>query len=210
MQAVLWDFDGVILDSMKVRDEGFQEIFCKYEDGDVKKLIQYHRLNGGLSRYVKIRFFYEKVLEREISEEKVLKYAEEFSSIMRVKLIDPENLIKDSVDFIKANYRKIPFHIVSGSDQAELRFICKELGISNYFKSIHGSPTAKKTLVKNVILKFGYNASELCLIGDSINDFEAANVNGIKFYGYNNEELSKTGISMNYLKSLKNLDDACI
>ena len=26
-KTVLWDFDGVILDSMKVRDWGFEEIF---------------------------------------------------------------------------------------------------------------------------------------------------------------------------------------
>ena len=27
MKTVFWDFDGVILDSMKVRDWGFEEIF---------------------------------------------------------------------------------------------------------------------------------------------------------------------------------------
>jgi len=41
-------------------------------------------------------------------------------------------------------------------------------------------------LVLNAINKFNYNKKNICLIGDSINDFEAADKNNIKFYGYNN------------------------
>ena len=72
---------------------------------------------------------------------------------------------------------------------SELIQICKELEISKYFKTIEGSPTPKNDLVKNILQKYSYNPKECILIGDSINDYEAANINGIKFYGYNNEEL---------------------
>ena len=51
IKTVLWDFDGVILDSMKVRDWGFREIFKNYDNKKVEQLIDYHNLNGGLSRY---------------------------------------------------------------------------------------------------------------------------------------------------------------
>ena len=55
---ILWDFDGVILDSMKIRDEGFYEIFKSHPSDLVEKLMDFHHQNGGLSRYVKIRDFY--------------------------------------------------------------------------------------------------------------------------------------------------------
>ena len=118
---------------------------------------------------------------------------------MKEELVNPKNLIQDSVQFIRNNYQNYNFHIVSGSDQEELRFLCSELGLDNYFLSIHGSPTAKKVLVKNLMLKHGYAAIHTILIGDSINDFEAAEANNITFVGYNN--LNLKNYSSNYVET---------
>lgn len=189
IKNILWDFDGVILDSMKIRDWGFGEIFKSFNKQDVDKLLAYHNLNGGLSRYVKIRYFYEVILEKNISAEEVLKYANNFSRLMKKELVNSNNLIKDSVNFIKENHKNYNFHIVSGSDQNELRFLCSELNLDTYFVSIHGSPTPKKQLVATLLKDYKYNLEDCCLIGDSINDFEAADFNSIEFYGYNNFEL---------------------
>jgi len=202
MKTILWDFDGVILDSMLVRDEGFRQIFNEYSKEQVEELIVYHRKNGGLSRYVKIRFFYESILGKEISEELILNYANEFSKIMKKMLVNKNNLIEDAVVFIKNQYKNYNFHIVSGSDEKELRYLCQELGVNNYFLSIHGSPTPKNDLVKSLIAQKKYVKSEICLIGDSINDYEAAKLNGIKFYGYNSEDFDKNTID--YIESLEN------
>ena len=189
LTTILWDFDGVILDSMDVRNWGFREIFKSFDSVKVELLLDYHKKNGGLSRYVKIRYFFEEILKKQISSTDVLKYAENFSELMKRELTNPKNLILDSVHFIKAYKRKYNFHIVSGSDQNELRFLCDELNISNYFKSIHGSPTPKKELVKSVLSKYNYRTEVTCLIGDSINDYEAARDNDVYFLAYNNAEL---------------------
>ena len=197
IKNILWDFDGVILDSMKVRDWGFREIFKKFNKDEVYKLIEYHRENGGLSRYVKIRYFYENILERPIKKEEVLDYAENFSLLMKTKLTDKSNLIQDSVRFIQGKFNDYNFHIVSGSDQEELRFLCHELDLSKFFLSIHGSPTAKKTLVKDLISNFNYDKNKTILIGDSINDYDAAVKNDIDFYGYN--EITLDNLSKFYI-----------
>ena len=189
IEVIFWDFDGVILDSMAVRDWGFREIFKNYSEAQVEKLITYHRENGGLSRYVKIRYFYEEILGKEISEGEVLAYAERFSVLMKQELTNPKYLILDAVNFIKHNNNEYKFHIVSGSDQNELRFLCKELDLTQYFLSIHGSPTPKKQLVSNLIFEHSYDKKKCCLIGDSKNDLEAAEANSIVFIGYNNPNL---------------------
>jgi HAD superfamily hydrolase (TIGR01549 family) len=189
IKNILWDFDGVILDSMKVRDWGFEEIFKLFDKDKVSLLLEYHRKNGGLSRYVKIQYFYEEILAKEITEEEIMSYANEFSILMKKELVNPKNLIQDSLAFIKENYKKYNFHIVSGSDQKELHFLCKELDIHQYFLSIHGSPTPKNQLVKELLNKYNYPIAETCLIGDSVNDYEAAKNNNINFYGYNNKEI---------------------
>ena len=196
IKTILWDFDGVILDSMKVRDWGFREIFKSFDNDKVEALLKYHTLNGGLSRYVKIRYFYEEILGKEITESEVLEYANDFSLLMKKELVNPNNLIQDSVVFIKDNYKKYDFHIVSGSDQHELRFLCEELKIVKYFISIHGSPTQKNILVQNLISSNNYKMEETCLIGDSINDFEAAELNNISFYSYNSKFLKEKEIGL--------------
>ena len=197
IKNILFDFDGVILDSMPIRDYGFKKIFEDFDDNLVNKLLEYHNKNGGLSRYVKIKYFYNKLLKQEILEEKIINYADNFSKIMRRELIDKRYLIVNTLKFIKDNYNKYNLHIVSGSDERELQYLCKELGIGSFFQSINGSPTHKNILVKNVLIVNKYIESETILIGDSINDYEAAKENNLDFYGFNNPNL--INVSKEYL-----------
>jgi phosphoglycolate phosphatase-like HAD superfamily hydrolase len=193
-KIILWDFDGVIMDSMPIRGKGFEEVLNEYPSEQVAQLMQFHEQNGGLSRYVKFRYFFEKIRKESITEDQVLALAESFSKIMFQLLLDEKLLIADSVNFIKENYSHYEMHIVSGSDGKELRAICEGLKLAPYFKTINGSPTPKKELVAGLIDYNKYNREEIVLIGDSINDFDAAVENGISFVGYNNPALgNKSG-----------------
>lgn len=188
-KVIFFDFDGVILDSMPIRDFGFRKILETYPKDLVEKLIEYHQYNAGLSRFHKIKYFYTHFLNKTISEEKLNEYTTTFTRIMKEKLISKEYLINETVSFIKNNYDKFTFHIVSGSEQNELRYLCEQLELTQYFKSIHGSPTDKNILVQDIINHSDYKAEECLLIGDSINDYEAAVHNNIEFYGFNNKDL---------------------
>ena len=203
IKNILFDFDGVILDSMPIRDYGFKKIFEDFDDNLVNKLLEYHNQNGGLSRYVKIKYFYNKLLKQEILEEKITNYADNFSKIMKTELVDKRYLIADTLKFIKENYKKYNLHIVSGSDEKELKYLCKELGIDSFFQSINGSPTHKNKLVEDVLVINKYMESETILVGDSINDYEAAKTNNLNFYGFNNDNL--VGVSKKYIENYKEL-----
>ena len=204
LKNILFDFDGVLIDSMPIRNDGFKTIFEDFNIHHVQELSEYHNKNGGLSRYHKIQYFFNNILKREISKEKVDEYASSFSKIMKKKLTNKDLLIDVSIDFVKKNFNTYNFHIVSGSDQEELIFLCKELSISKYFKSIHGSPTTKSTLIKNLITKNNYQNSSTALIGDSINDYDAAKLNNISFYGFNNELLRP--ISNLYIENFSEIE----
>jgi len=186
---ILWDFDGVLMDSMPVRNKGFELVLKEFPNKQVQDLMQFHLKNGGLSRYVKFRYFFEEIRGEKITEKEIKEWAHKFSVIMREELVQPVLLIEDSLNFIRENHKKFNMHIVSGSDGEELNYLCEKLEISRYFISIHGSPVPKKELVHNLLTTHNYNLAKTILIGDSTNDYEAAKINDIDFCGYNNERL---------------------
>jgi len=186
IKVIFWDFDGVLMDSNSVRDLGFERVLAEFPKDQVNQLLKFHQANGGLSRYVKFRYFFEKVRGESITHEEVLIWAEHFSVIMKELLVNPNLLVLETINFVKENQGKYIMHITSGSDQDELRFLCKQLGIDGLFSSIHGSPKPKSEWVGEIIKVKNYNTEECVLIGDSINDWEAAMENGIGFWGYNN------------------------
>lgn len=200
MKIILWDFDGVLMNSNEVRDKGFLEVLKEFPKEQVTQLMEFHQTNGGLSRYVKFRYFFEEIREENITEEEVQGWADKFSEIMLNSLINKELLIEETINFVKGNYKNHSMHIVSGSDGNELNQICKGIGINHFFKSIQGSPTPKKQLVAELLKKHQYNLNQCVLIGDSINDYEAAKNNNIYFMAYNNkqiESLSDIKIKLN-------------
>ena len=202
-KCIIWDFDGVIINSDAIRELGFVETLNKFPKEEVNLLLNYHRDNGGLSRYIKFRYFYEKILDVEVTEERINELAKFFSEIMLSKLTDKKLLIQDSLKFIIEKHKHIVMFIASGSDNNELNYLCKKLGIAKYFKSINGSPTHKNEIVKTILQDHSnFSKVNFVLIGDSKNDFEAAQANEIDFFGYNNIDLKN--ICDYYINSFKN------
>ena len=181
MDAILFDFDGVIIDSMSIRSLGFRTIFAAYPDEAVEALVDFPLANGGLSRFVKIRYFFETLLHQEISGAEVDAFARRYSEIMKAHLTDPGVIIEESLAFIRRMRGKQPMHVVSGSEEQELRYLCKELGLDAYFDSVHGSPTPKNELVAELMRRHGYRSDAVCLIhlGDGyIESFADFDLNG--------------------------------
>ena len=195
-KIILWDFDGVIFDGMKIKADGFRELFGSYENKYIDKFIEYHYTHGGVPRFQKIEYFYKKILHKDISHDEVNIFAKRFANIIDRKLYNRDNLIEDSIKFIKNNYKKYNFHITSGAEHNELNRICKHFNLSKYFITIEGSLPTKDIIIKDILQKYNYKKEETILIGDSITDYEASRVNGINFAGYNNADLKK----FNYIK----------
>lgn len=200
-EGILWDFDGVIIDSEKIRTYGFKKTLDIYPSSEVEQLVSYHKKNGGLSRYAKYRYFFEEIRKEEVQEEKIQELAEQFSEIMLNHLKDKKVLIEETINFIKDYTNSFKMHIVSGSDGNELRSLCKSLEIEHLFQSINGSPTPKIELVQHLLESQNVQSKDCVLIGDSINDFEAANKNQVEFFAYNNTELRSRGF--NYISSFR-------
>lgn len=191
IKNIIFDFDGVILDSVAIKTEGYKLLFKNFDKKVIEKILMYHKNNGGISRYEKIKYFFNELLKQTISEKNVQSYANKYSVITKEKLSNPHYLIKDTVDFINMNHQKYNMHIASGADEDDLRYICNTLELTQFFKSINGSPIKKNQIIYNILNQNNYLKKETILVGDSINDFDAAKANDIGFYGYNNKCLRK-------------------
>ena len=187
--AVLWDFDGVLLDSMPVRNDAFRHVLKDFHATDVETLVEWHVKNGGLSRYVKFRRFQTEIIGMALDESLVQQWAGEFSDYCKSRLVDPDLLIASSNHLLPALAARLPMHVVSGSDGNELRGLCDALGLTSYFISVEGSPTPKTVLVAEIMRRHAYAPERTWLIGDSTNDFEAAHANGLQFMGFGNPEV---------------------
>ena len=58
--------------------------------------MEFHHKNGGLSRYVKFRYFYETIRNEKVTDEMITNLAQTFSDEMKHLLIDSNLLIQET------------------------------------------------------------------------------------------------------------------
>jgi len=181
---LIFDFDGVLAESNEIRFNGFRLLFKGFPENQIEELVIYAKKNGGISRYEKIDYFFHKIRGESISKDNVETLAAQFSDIVRQDIVKAEP-VKGSLEFLGKNFSKFNFALVSGSDQAELRVVCRERRIDHFFKMILGSPVKKEKNIAKVLESLRWRPDETVYIGDSNNDLEASQDNHIDFIGRN-------------------------
>ena len=87
-KAIIFDFDGVICNSVNVKTLAFANMYEQYGAEVVKKVVEYHKEHGGISRYEKFKYYHKNYLGLELSDEQVQKMGKEFSDLAMQKVID--------------------------------------------------------------------------------------------------------------------------
>jgi HAD superfamily hydrolase (TIGR01549 family) len=179
IEAILFDFDGVLVESSEIKTEAFRQLFSAYPE-KAHEIVTYHKRNMGISRYVKFRYFFENILGKELSREQEIELGERFSQIV-LKKIETAPFVPGAIDFLNAHYRKTPLFIVSGTPHEELHYIVKKRGISHYFQEIHGTPRKKPEIILDILSRHSWHPSNAVFVGDAESDLEAANQTAVSF-----------------------------
>ena len=205
-QHIIFDFDGVLAESNEIRFNGFRKLFKDYPQSQVEQLVEYAKLNGGISRYKKIDFFFSTIRGEPISLELINHWADQFSELV-IQDVMKARPVGGSLEFLKKYFSHFDFAIVSGSDQKELREVCKGRGIDSFFKMILGSPTEKKDNIATLLSDFKWERSKSLYVGDSNNDLEAAKKNNIDFIGRSSGLVDWEFYNVKFVSDLSSLHD---
>ena len=177
--TIIWDCDGVILNSNKIKTDAFRCVTLPFGEVTSSALVDFHIKNGGLSRYTKFEYFVDYILPR---------YAPDVTVEDKPTFL--LNLLSEYADQVKAGLSKCEiarglrelrqsmvnsrWFIVSGGDQTELREVFDQRGIAHYFNGgIYGSPRDKHSIVRDLLKSKQIQYPGLFL-GDSRLDHEVA------------------------------------
>ena len=180
LKGIIFDFDGVITESVHIKSAGFSEIYKPYGPATVKKVVKHHEANGGMSRFKKIKFYHKTFLNTSLSNQEINYIANQFSEYVVDRVVNAQ-YVPNALEFIKHNYGNYKLFISTGTPTAEMKNILKLKKIIKYFTGIYGSPALKNDHVKVICSEYNLKSDELIFFGDSKTDMEAAAANGIKF-----------------------------
>jgi len=178
-KTIIFDCDGVILDSNDIKSQAFYELALPYGKKEAELLVGYHKKNGGVSRHRKIEYFFEYILKYPNNKTRVVETVDLFGRLVSDKLLTcpMTAFCEDFLNRLMPDATKI---IISGGLESELNFVFRKRGLDGYFKGIFGSPRSKEEILNALKIK-----KELILpavyFGDSRYDYEMAKLFNMDF-----------------------------
>jgi phosphoglycolate phosphatase-like HAD superfamily hydrolase len=173
LKSIIFDFDGVIAESMDIKTEGFKHLFKDYPQDIIDKVVKLHLDHGGMSRFEKFRIIYEVYIGKELTKSEEERLGKEFTEFCLKKTISSP-YVKGVDKFMEDNYTKYLFFIVSGTPHDEINTIVDERGLRKYFKGVWGTPRKKGELIKMILEEYDLTPDDVAFIGDAPTDYDGA------------------------------------
>jgi len=180
---LVFDFDGVLCDSVEVKTRAFADIYKSFGEEVVSKVITHHRGNGGMSRFKKFEYYHKHLLGEAISPSKVMNLSNEFSKNVKDKVINSAE-IPGANNFLQyCIQRDKQCSVNSATPQDEIREIVDAKGWARFFSIVLGSPSCKTDNLTEIISFNQCRANQVLFFGDALSDFQAAKNAGVDFVG---------------------------
>lgn len=179
-KTLVFDCDGVILDSNKVKTEAFYQAALPYGEDHASFLVDYHRARGGISRFEKFRYFLDEHLGiDDPSGERLDELLESYAINVKEGLL--ACACTPGLHELRERTPDASWMVVSGGKQDELREVFSARKIDHLFDGgIFGSPDPKGEIVEREINN-GSLRNEAIFFGDSEYDYRVASRYGLDF-----------------------------
>ena len=180
IKAILFDFDGVILDSLDVKTQAFYHMYLPYGQEIAQKAADHHLAHGGISRFEKFRIYHKDFLGIDLDEKGIEKLAGEFSGrVLEAVIASPEVAgIREFLDQARHQYK---MWVITGTPTTEIIEICKATRFTQYFQALYGSPEKKDYWTQKILHEEQLQPDEVVFIGDATTDYDAAMAHHVHF-----------------------------
>ena len=187
-QAWFFDFDGVLADTALIKAEIFVELLNDLTPKETQSILSYCLREGGVPRREKFIYIHKELLKRTLNDNSLEDLCNEYTKKVVDRVLDTPltpgtlNTLEDLPESVKA-------FVVSGTPHSEINFLCDEMGIAQYFKSVCGSPRPKSDWILDLLNQHSIATENAWMIGDSMTDLNAARSTGLGFVGVDIHQL---------------------
>lgn len=180
LRAIVFDFDGVILESAEVKTEAFVELYAAHGPEVVAAVRAHHLANLGISRFKKFEWIAEQVLRQPLSAEDSAALGRRFTELALEKVLAAP-LVPGAAEALAALAPRMPLFVASGTPQEELDLIVDRRGLRASFREVWGTPAEKPAIVRDLLARYGLAPGEVLFLGDGLSDHKAAVATGVGF-----------------------------
>lgn len=176
---IVWDFDGVIKDSVSVKGLAFVDALGITDSDLASKIIDHHTANAGMDRKTKIHRYME-LVDKPTDEASVNDALLKFAQITEEKVCNSK-WVPGIQNYLKQHQQSQKHIIASATPKDEMKRITSRLELSCYFDQIYGSPISKFDAAVDAMKRLKISRRHTILIGDTALDLDTAHRLGIKF-----------------------------
>lgn len=180
--ALLLDFDGVIVDSVAIKIDGYLKVYADEDRNKLDAVFEHQRTHGGVTRRVKFRHFETEVFGRPVTDERIEALSAAYTGAVHEAVLACP-YVAGAEELIRRAQGHAGLHVVSGTPQDELDDIVLRRGLASCFASWHGAPMTKLEAFGMICARHGYVRQRVLAIGDAVTEFTAAHQLGIAFLG---------------------------
>lgn len=185
LDAVFFDFDGVLLESAAIKDDAFRRLFSSMPE-HLDRILAHHREHLGRSRFEKFDWVYSELLGRRLDRDESQELGRRFSRIVFEQMtVCP--LVPGARDLLEALRGVVECFVVSATPQGELEALIAHHELAGFFVEVRGYPPAKTAIFADLLARHGLSGEAVLAIGDGISDYEAARAVGARFIARDSE-----------------------
>jgi len=175
------DFDGVVVESVELKNRAFGELFRDTHPDKVDDVVAFQLANVGASRYEKFPRIYVEVF-RESFPDGAMETLDEKLSKLVFEGVATCPFVRGAEEFVRSRSERQALFVASATPQDEVRALVERRGLTAYFQEVFGAPLSKADAVR-AVLERGFAGEDVLFVGDADNDLRAAQEVGVRFIG---------------------------
>lgn len=180
IKVIVFDFDGVLVDSNPLKNQAWFSIFENYPKVTRQIVSDALARNKG-TRFDILRTIFERAgFPKEEVQKHIEAEALRFDALVQ-NLIAKRGLIRGVADTLTDLSKRFHIYINSGTPNASLKMSVERLGIKHYFQDIYGFPLTKDENLKIILGRENISGKEAIVIGDAEEDYRSASKLGTSF-----------------------------